>query len=323
MTILTVTLHPAIDKAVRTARLVPDEISRVKIEMVYAGGKGNNAARALAHLGVDVLATGYQSGYTGDFATQSLEAEGVKTSFVKCTGVTRTSTLVQEDETGHTFAIYEPGQEVLPAEADDLLRHYESLLGSVSVVMLCGSGQTEVLAPVYGEMIKIGHRHGVKCLLDSSGGALLHGIAARPALVKVNKHELGDYLKRSLPDRDAQLQALLEVQALGIDIVAISRGPDGMIATDGKEAWEAWVGVERVVNVVGCGDSALAGMATALERGGGLKEIVSWGVACGTANTQVRGAGFLDKDTVQALFERMQVRPVALPAQLNADLSRS
>lgn len=312
MTILTVTLHPAVDKVVRTNRLIPNEISRVKIEMVYGGGKGNNVARALVHLGVPVIASGYQGGYTGAYVTQSLSEEGIRTEFVICEGVTRTSTLIQEDETGYTYAVYEPGQEVNEEEVEALVDRFKKLLDKVSLVLLCGSGQTELLASVYARMIEIARQRGVRCLLDSSGGALEKGIEALPYMVKVNEHELSGYFGRKLADRNSQVKALLELQARGIPLAAISRGPEGMIATDGKEVWEAKVAVDRVVNVVGCGDSLLAGIAKALSENGDLKEIVRWGVSCGTANTQVRGAGFIEMETVQALLPRVQLQQLAL-----------
>ena len=112
MTILTVTLHPAIDKVLRVPALRPNEIARCTIEMVHGGGKGNNVARALTRLGVPVIASGYQGGHTGAFITEHLESEGIRTDFVICQQPTRTSTIVQVDETGDTFPLYEPGQQV-------------------------------------------------------------------------------------------------------------------------------------------------------------------------------------------------------------------
>lgn len=312
MTVLTVTLHPAVDKVVRTNRLVPNEICRVKIEMVYGGGKGNNVARALVHLNVPVIATGYQGGYSGSFITQSLSEEGIHTEFVICKASTRTSTLIQEDDTGHTFAVYEPGQEVSEEEIEALMARFEESLGKVNLVLLCGSGQTPLLGGVYARMIELARQRGVRCLLDSSGLALEKGIKARPYMVKVNEHELSAYVGRELASRSAQVKALLELQATGIPVVAISRGPDGMIATDGKEVWEAKVAVDRVVNVVGCGDSLLAGIAKVLSENGDLKEIVRWGVSCGTANTQVRGAGFIEMETVQALLPKVLLQQLSL-----------
>lgn len=307
MTILAITLHPAVDKVVQTPRVIPNEISRVRITSLYAGGKGNNVTRALTRLGVPAIASGFQGGHSGKFITGELENEGVKTDFVFCEEPTRTSTLLLEDETGNTFAIYEPGQAVTADEIKQLLDKIENYLEDISLILLCGSGQTDLLATTYAEIISLAKESDIRCIIDSSGKSLYHGIRSTPYMVKVNHHELAGYLERPLDKFDDQLQAIHELQAGGISVVALSRGKDGMIATDGKDTYEAKIQVPSIVNVVGAGDSLLAGISKSLLEGGDLKEIVSWGVACGTANTQVRGAGFITPELVEKMLSLLEI----------------
>ena len=311
MSILTVTLHPAIDKVLRVRRLRPNEVARCTIEMVHGGGKGNNVARALTRIQCPVTTTGFQGGYSGAFITESIEAEGIRTSFVDCREPTRTSTVLQVEETGDTYALYEPGQSVTEAEIERLYQHYRGLLKDASMLIYCGSGQTDLLAPVYARMIEMAKQVDTPTLLDSSGEALKLGIEATPYMVKVNRNELGGYFQRELDTRDQQIAAMLELQQSGIHIVALSRGEGGLIATDGNEIWEGALQVASIVNVVGCGDSQLAGIAKQIHGGASLKEIVRWGVACGTANTQVRGAARIELETVQEMLH--QVHLVELP----------
>jgi 1-phosphofructokinase family hexose kinase len=308
MTILTVTLHPAIDKVVQTPRVEPNEISRVKVTMLYGGGKGNNVARALTRLNVPVITTGFQGGHSGKFITEELEGEGIKTDFVFCQEPTRTSTLLLEDETGNSFAIYEPGQGVTQAEIDSLLEKIKGYLDQVSLILLCGSGQTKLLEGTYAEIIKLAKRADRRCIIDSSGGSLTVGINSLPFMVKVNQHELSEYFDKKLDNLDVQYDAILELQKKGIEIVALSRGAEGMIITDGTSSFEAKLKVDSIVNVVGAGDSLLAGIARSILAESPLAEIVRWGVACGTANTQVRGAGFINQELVTKLLEQVEVR---------------
>ena len=305
MNVMTVTLHPAIDKVLRVDRLRPNEVVRCRVEMVHGGGKGNNVARALTRLRVPAVATGFQGGYSGAYITERIESEGIRTSFVECLEPTRTSTLLQVDETGDTYPLYEPGQSVTQAEVDALYERYVSLLSSTSIVILCGSGQTALLAPVYRHMIELATQHHVQTILDSSGEELRLGIAAKPFMVKVNRNELGSCVGRSLTSRDDQIRAMMELREQGISIVGLSRGEGGLIVTDGDQIWEGWLRVDRIVNVVGCGDSQLAGIAKQILKTAPLDELVRWGVACGTANTQVRGAGGIDMDTVLEMLPRV------------------
>ena len=307
MTILAITLHPAVDKVVQTPRVVPNEIARVRITSLYGGGKGNNVARALTRLGVPVIASGYQGGHSGKFITRELEKEGIKTDFVFCEEPTRTSTLLLEDETGNSFAIYEPGQAVSAEEIAQLMDKVKTYLDDISLILLCGSGQTELLERIYADIISLAKKSNIRCIIDSSGKSLYHGIKSKPYMVKVNQHELGGYLGRSLEKLDDQLQAIHDLSADGIPVVALSRGKDGMIATDGNDTYQARVDVPSIVNVVGAGDSLLAGISKSLLEGGDLKEIISWGVACGTANTQIRGAGFITPELVEEMLSRVEV----------------
>ena len=310
MTILAITLHPAIDKVVQTPRVVPNEVSRLQVTMLYGGGKGNNVARALTRMGVPVIASGFQGGFSGKFITEDLEAEGIETDFVFCEEPTRTSTLLLEDQTGNSYALYEPGQDVSQAEIAKLKKKVASYLGKVRIVLLCGSGQTELLKNTYADLIHMAKNIGVRCILDSSGQALNRGIQSMPYMVKVNQHELSSYFEKPLDSFENQITAIRNLHREGIPVVALSRGADGMIITDGKATYEAKLAIDSIVNVVGAGDSLLAGISKTLIEDGDLKEIARWGVACGTANTQVRGAGFITTELVEDLLPQVEIRKI-------------
>jgi len=310
MPILTVTPNPAVDKVLRVSQLKPGEATRATVQALYGGGKGNNAARALVRLGAAVIATGFQGGHTGALAIERLTAEGIQTEFVLCAEPTRTSLLIYEEASGAVYALYEPGQPVTAEEMAAVRERVQRLLPRVSWCLLCGSGQTDAVAALFGAIVAQARAYGVPCLLDSSGAALRAGIAATPFGVKVNLDELSEYVGYALTEPAAQLQALQDLHARGISLVALSRGPNGLLATDGVEAWEGMLVMERVVNVVGCGDSLLAGMAYALSQGADLPTVVRWGVACGAANTQVIGAGFIRREQVERLLPAVTLKRV-------------
>jgi len=308
VSILTITLHPAIDKVLRLRRLRPDDTARAEIEMIYGGGKGNNVARALTRLGVAVTASGYQGGYTGEFITQRLNAEGLQTRFVICQAATRTSLLIHEEETDHTYAVYEPGQEVTPAEIQMLEDTFCELLPDTSLCLLCGSGQTPELAQVFARLVTLAGERGIPCIVDSSGISLQSSIRARPVMIKVNAEELGEASGQMVESMAAQVEAMQTLHTAGVSKVALTRGADGLLLSDGKEIWEGALPMEGVINTVGCGDSVLAGIAKMWIEGGNGAEMVRWGVACGAANTQAHGAGFIDPQLVKAFLPRVAVR---------------
>ena len=78
--IYTVTLNPSIDFIVRIDKVEIGEVNRIESDDKFAGGKGINVSRILQRLGIDNTATGFIGGFTGRFVTDSLDAEGIKTT---------------------------------------------------------------------------------------------------------------------------------------------------------------------------------------------------------------------------------------------------
>ncbi|MEJ5224560.1 MAG: 1-phosphofructokinase family hexose kinase [Anaerolineales bacterium] len=307
---MTVTIHPALDKIVRLRRLLPNDAARARIEMVYGGGKGNNVARALKRLGTPVLATGFQGGYTGEMLIHQFADEDIPTSYIACAAPTRTSLMIIEEETGNTYSIYEPGQTVTLQEIDTFRNHFDHLLEQISLVLFCGSGQTPELAHLFGDLIRMAQARGIRCGLDSSGLALREGVAVRPYLLKVNRDELSELVNRPLITETQQMQAMLDLNRQGIQLVALTRGSEGLLITNGETFLIGELPMSNVINVMGCGDSLLAGMASVLLEGGSLEHMVRRGVACGAANTQVVGAGFIDRSLVHELESKVTLRQV-------------
>jgi 1-phosphofructokinase family hexose kinase len=306
--IITLTVHPALDRVLRVRALTAHEANRASVEREYAGGKGNNAARALRRLGAGVTATGFQGGHSGDFCTHDLDQIGVRTTFLRSRAPTRLSQLLIVSQTGAVYPIYEPGQPVPPEEAEALVSHLPRLLSAGDLCLLCG---TSVVPDLIARLTTQARQAGATVWLDSSGPALQHSLRAGPHLVKVNAHELAEALDRSLPDRAALAAAVRELSALTGGWVAVTAGADGLLLAQGDRLIHAHLPMSRVVNTVGCGDSLLAGMAWRFSQGHDLIDLARWGVACGAANTQSIGAGYIDPDLVRVLAERVEVVDVA------------
>ncbi|WP_299029067.1 1-phosphofructokinase family hexose kinase [uncultured Thermanaerothrix sp.] len=310
--VITVTLHPALDRILTTSQLRPEGVNRVQVVREYGGGKGNNVARALHRLGAPVLAFGFQGGLTGQIARRAFKREGIPTHFVSCRQPTRISTLIVESATGQGYTLYEPGQMVSPKELLNLKAQFLRIIGGFQIALFCGSAQHPALAHLMAELIGAAKQRGVVCVLDSSGPALREGIQAQPFMVKVNREELEEWLGERLETPTQLMAGLLQVHRLGVALVAVTQGEEGVMVTDGKVLWQGALKMKNVINVMGCGDSLLAGMTYALMSGLRLPEMVRWGVACGAANTQVLGAGFIQPTDVEALLPHVQLSHIEL-----------
>ncbi len=63
----------------------------------------------------------------------------------------------------------------------------------------------------------------------------------------------------------------------------------------------------NAVNPVGSGDSYVAGIAVAIERGYDIKEILKLASACGTANALEKETGFIRESVVNELITKVVV----------------
>jgi tagatose 6-phosphate kinase len=180
----------------------------------------------------------------------------------------------------------------------------------MDLCLLCGAGEGPFLHAVYSKLVTLAAQKGVICLLDSSGPSLKEGFTAKPLGVKVNREELSMLAGSTLVSQDEQAAFLRKMVESGIGFAAISDQAKGMLADDGNETWAGRLIVDPVINTIGCGDAMLAGMAKAVLEKLPLQEIVRWGVACGTANTQQLGAGFIEMSMVQLFLSRVAVNRI-------------
>jgi 6-phosphofructokinase 2 len=63
--IYTVTLNPALDRAIYVERLLEDDTTRILSEKHYAAGKGIDVSRVIRELGGQSVAMGLVGGYDG------------------------------------------------------------------------------------------------------------------------------------------------------------------------------------------------------------------------------------------------------------------
>jgi len=129
---------------------------------------------------------------------------------------------------------------------------------------------------------------GIKTILDSASRWLKEGIKARPFLIKPNVQETEELLGEGLYTEEAIIQGALNLVAMGIEIVAISRGKDGIIAASNRTIVRAVPPKVNVKSTVGAGDSAVATSSSSMaDQSISSGSFVSDG---GSAGTGIGGA---------------------------------
>jgi 1-phosphofructokinase family hexose kinase len=289
--ILCVNLNASIDKTIVVDSFQLGEIHRPEAVKSLAGGKGCNVARALQTLGEKPVVTGWVGGTAGLFIENGLAAEGIASDFVHTDFESRTCTSILDSRTQVLTEIYEHGDPVPPEKVSEMLAHFREIVGGKTAVSLSGSIPPGVPQDIYAQLIQIAHEANVPSFLDSSKEALLQGVAAKPFLIKPNETEVSILAGRELNGLSEFAAAASEISIRYETIVVLSMGKAGAMAAKGQEVVYVQNPPVDAKSAVGSGDSMLGGLVYGFTQGFDFVESVKYGVAAGTANTLVLGAG--------------------------------
>lgn len=310
MTILAVTMNPSIDVQYPLDHLKLDDVNRVTTVRKTAGGKGLNVARVLHCLDHPLIATGVLGGFFGQYLSSQLEQDGIRGDFAQIDGETRSCIAILHDD-GDQTEVLEKGPTLSADDAANFLQHYEELLKQVDLVTISGSLPGGLPVDFYAQMVALGHKAGVKVFLDASGAALEAALKAdeKPDLIKPNDSELGALIgeevdRKNLPQLAKQLAHPIFD---GVSWVVVSLGAAGAFAKHNADYYQAAIPKINVVNPVGSGDSTLAGLAYATDKGESVEDTLRSAMTTGMLNTMEAKTGFVDKSKFDEYFAKVTV----------------
>ncbi|MBR3692377.1 MAG: 1-phosphofructokinase [Clostridia bacterium] len=305
--IYTVTLNPAIDKTAVISGFRAGTLNRMESLRADVGGKGINVSRCLSALGAESTAVVILAGGAGRKCREYLEGAGIGVLCREVPGETRTNLKIVDPARGENTDINEPGPEV-PAEVlAGLCAELCERLQAGDIVVLSGSLPKGTDKGLYAAWCEALSARGARVILDADGEALRLGLAAKPWLIKPNHEELSA-LCGIKAEEEALLAAGKELQAAGISRVVISRGGAGAIFLAEAGAFCAEPLSVPVKSTVGAGDSMVAALAYAAERGLDAEETVRLSMAMGAASVMLPGTDAPDMDTVRSLSEKVRIK---------------
>ena len=304
--IYTVTLNPALDRAVVVERLLADDTTRVLSETHYAAGKGIDVSRVIRKLGGQSIALGLVGGYDGLQLEGLLINAGVMTSFTRISGETRTNIVLKEKATGHQFVISAAGPEINPAEVGQFYQHVLEIQ-SMDYLVMSGSLPRGVTPNLYGQLVLAGKKRGAFIFLDTDGQALRESIEYQPTGIKPNRFELSRLIGRELESESEIINACEEIHEKGIPYVLVSRGKEGLMLSTKEEKIKAVVPPVEVESTVGAGDSAVAGFILAHSQGKNLVECVRLSCAAGTATAKTPGTELCHRTGVEKILPLVEI----------------
>ncbi|MBE8595438.1 1-phosphofructokinase [Xenorhabdus sp. BG5] len=257
--VATITLNPAYDLVGLCPDIVKGNVNRVQTAGLHAAGKGNNVAKVLRDLGIDVTVSGFLGRENQEGFQQFFSENGMVNRFHLVSGRTRINVKLTEKQ-GEVTDFNFSGFYVTEEEWNRFVSDSLTWLGQFDMVVVSGSLPEGIKAESFADwMMQL--RQSCPCIIfDSSREALVAGLKALPWLVKPNRHELEIWAGKPLPDLDSVIDAAHELRNRGIAHVVISLGEQGALWVNASGSWLAKPPHCEVVSTVGAGDSMVGGL---------------------------------------------------------------
>jgi 6-phosphofructokinase 2 len=318
MSIVTLTMNPAVDIATRTGCVLATDKMRCAAPRFDPGGGGINVARTVQALGGYATAVFPAGGHTGRFLEDLVRATGVPARPVWVGEPTRENLSVTDIGTGNQFRFVLPGPRLTTAEQHHCLAVVEQTCVGASHLVVSGSLPPGVPAEFYRQLADLMGALGIPVILDTSGAALRE-LPCGVYLIKPSVRELADCVGRPLLGRPEQVRAARELIGAGAaEIVVVSLGAAGALAvTADREESFAPITVP-VRSGIGAGDAMVGGLTVGLARGLDLDGAVRLGVAAATAALSTPGTSPGSRARIEQLYHS----PIGGNATLSATGSR-
>ena len=313
-------VDPPVSGRCRVAVFAPSPVVTVTIERgaaggseihFHGGGQGFWVARMAVVLGADVSLCVPLGGETGRVLRGLLEQEGIGVRSVTTQGWN--GAYVHDRRSGERVTVAEtPSPELLRHEVDELYGIAVAVGLDADVTLLTGPQREGVLpGDVYRRLASDLQDNGRTVLADLTGTALAGALEGEIEIVKLSYHELaaeGYAASSEPPDIAMGMRAL---RAKGARTVAISRGPEPLLALVGDEVFEFTGPRFTPLDPRGSGDSMFAAMGVGVGSGLGLHDAIRMAVAAGALNATRRGLGSGHRPEIELIARHIEAHVVS------------
>jgi 6-phosphofructokinase 2 len=303
--IITLTVNPSLDKSTEFTGIVAEQKIRCKTARYDAGGGGINVSKAIARLGGESLCVFTSGGSPGEKLEELVQQEGIAIKAIKTKNWTRENLVALDSITNAQYRFCFPGASVFDDEKEAIIKAIQEL--KPNYLITSGSLNEGMSTDFYQHIAAIAKQSGIKLIADTSGDALQKVLDEGVYLAKPNIGELAKLIgveRLEMDEVEAAARKLIENKSA--EIVVVSLGAQGAIlVTATQTEFVAAPHVEKK-STVGAGDSMVGGMVWALSQNKSVKEVVQWGVACGSAATMNEGTQLFKVKDAQRLFDEIQ-----------------
>ncbi len=303
--IITLTVNPSLDKSTQFTGLVAEQKIRCGTPRYDAGGGGINVSKAISRLQGESLCVFTSGGSPGIKLEELVQQEGIAIKTIPIQNWTRENLVALDAVTNSQYRFCFPGAAISAVEKETIIRTIQEL--KPKYLVASGSLNEGLSTDFYQHIADLAKASGTKLIVDTSGEALQKVLEKGVYLVKPNIGELAQLIGvERLEKNEVEAAARKLIQRGSAEIVVVSLGAQGaVLVTETQTEFVVAPNVEKK-STVGAGDSMVGAMVWALSQNKSLKEVVQWGVACGSAATMNEGTQLFKLEDAKRLFQEMK-----------------
>ena len=276
-----------------------------------AAGKVLNVAKALHGLGGANRTIAPVGGGPGESIEREFASLGIPYRWVPSEVPTRICTTIVHRRPGkpQVTELVENAPSLGAGEYEEFLRIYAEEAAGARTVVMAGSLPEGTPENFYRDLME---RTRGRVIVDARGGELLRALELEPYVVKPNRQELGLTLGRSIRTDGDLRQAMMELHRRGATWAVVSQGEGPLwISSSARGFYQIRPPRIWQLNPIGCGDCLAGAIAWGIESGRDVLESARLGVAAALESLQEVLPARVDRETVEALAEELDVEELS------------
>lgn len=282
--ILTVTLHPLLEKRLSYNSVSLTSSHRNVKEELNPGGKGINVSRQLNMLKTKNLAYTFLGGNNGKIIKNLLVDGKIEYTFVQTKNETRYSVIVIDESAKSATTFFGPNYSISLAESEEFKKRLNKMIQNCEIVVFSGSSPCSETDSIFPYGIEMANRYGKTSFCDTYGNHLKDCIELSPTVLHNNISEIEDSFQASLNSESKKRDFLNYLYSKGVKQSFLTNGKEDIYAANFDYHYRIENPVIEELDAIGSGDCFIAGIVYAWYKDLTFEESLKFASALGALN---------------------------------------
>src|SRR5690554_5340149 len=282
--ILSVTIHPLLEKRLTYPRIRKGLSHRNPVEEFKPGGKGINVCRQLNKFQIKNLAFTFLGGNNGKIIKSLLNDEGISYTFIRTKNETRYSVIVMDEDEKNATTFFGPDYLIADEETEEFKTKLEKMIQNCEIVVFSGSSPCKAADSIFPFGIETANKYDKISVCDTYGNHLKDCIEKSPTVIHNNISEIEKSLNISLKTEKDKINFLNYLYSKGIKQSFLTDGKEDIYASNFDYHYRTETIKIDEVDATGSGDAFTAGIIYGLHRDKTFEDSLKLASALGALN---------------------------------------